>query len=276
MDLNFSFTPSSTLLCDICKRCKGGDDLQRSLHFKNDTDGEHYRILNNKIDELNDDVKNIQDKTMIAEIHKKIDTILKTNVKCPQGRYIMSIDNFSKKRENGIVVESPELFMGEYGYKMKLLVDVSKKEDETAYLSAVVQLLPGEYDGLMQWPFPHQVVLKIINQRDEIQSINKIMAPLNKKQCVYRPEKDNNTEIDGWESNDLIKYSDLERTYAGFSDHDQIYIELSIHSQLFIPRRTPLQAPIGMYTSKCKLPRISYLPQRNGERRHRCYILGQY
>lgn len=85
------------------------------------------------------------------------------------GELIWPIENFSSKLQLAKTdvkhrsIESPPFWTGVSGYKMRLKIFPNGDgEAKDKFLSIFFQIMKGNYDGLLKWPFKNMVTLKIL------------------------------------------------------------------------------------------------------------------
>lgn len=62
---------------------------------------------------------------------------------------------------------SPAFYSHRYGYRLQVSVFPNGNgSGEGTHLSVYIRVLPGEYDGLLEWPFPHRVTFSLLDQSD--------------------------------------------------------------------------------------------------------------
>ena len=63
-------------------------------------------------------------------------------------------------------IESDPFYTGECGYKFKMrLYPNGYGKGENTHLSLFLAIIVGEYDAILQWPFPKKVTLTLIDQQ---------------------------------------------------------------------------------------------------------------
>lgn len=62
---------------------------------------------------------------------------------------------------------SPAFYSHRYGYRLQVSAFPNGNgSGEGTHLSVYIRILPGEYDGLLQWPFPYRVTFSLMDQSD--------------------------------------------------------------------------------------------------------------
>ena len=87
------------------------------------------------------------------------------------------------------------------GYKMVVIIYFDGNgAGHKKCVSLFVQLLPGIYDDLLTWPFPHTIMLSILDQSDyEEQHKEHITSSFtsNSSENFYRPKTDDHNRAIG-------------------------------------------------------------------------------
>lgn len=134
------------------------------------------------------------------------------------GVLVWAIDNFEirfRQAVNGIepVLQSNSAVTGPYGYKFRSLVYLNgDAKAKGSYISVYMQLLKGEHDALLKWPFQQEVKITLMDQQndvDERRNIAKVLAPAGNNEGIVNFQRP-------------VKSSNTGRGYAKFVPHDVI------------------------------------------------------
>ena len=78
------------------------------------------------------------------------------------------MDNFTQHKKDGDTWYSTPFYSGPQGYKMRLLVDANGDDKGAGtHVSVYVQIIQGEYDDTLTWPYTGTVTFEIINWKDD-------------------------------------------------------------------------------------------------------------
>ena len=112
---------------------------------------------------------------------------------------------------------------------MGLSVDLNGQRDaKGTHMSVYFQLMKGEYDDCMEWPFDKLVSVILINQENKNKSLKRAITQTRDKKSnplsnFERPSTDCNTGY-GWK-----KFITLEDLHAGgYIKNDTLYIQAVI------------------------------------------------
>ena len=88
------------------------------------------------------------------------------------GKFIWKIENFQSKREqarDGEVQQmySPPFYSSPHGYKFCLRLHPYGISDYPGSLSLFLQIMKGEYDDAIKWPFQGRIIFTLIDQSSE-------------------------------------------------------------------------------------------------------------
>lgn len=74
----------------------------------------------------------------------------------------------AKSRTSGnLELFSPAFYSHNYGYRLQVSAFPNGNgSGEGSFLSIYIRVLPGEYDGLLEWPFPYRVSFSLLDQSD--------------------------------------------------------------------------------------------------------------
>jgi len=76
-------------------------------------------------------------------------------------------------------IESDPFYTGECGYKFKMrLYPNGNGIGQNTHLSIFLAIIVGEYDAILQWPFPKQVTLTLIDQQGNLGDRQTVSHPL--------------------------------------------------------------------------------------------------
>ena len=75
------------------------------------------------------------------------------------------------KLHPGYELRGPPFYHGRHGYRLApSLFPGGEGSGEASHLSLYVRLLPGDYDGILTWPFQLPVTLRLVDQSPEVTS----------------------------------------------------------------------------------------------------------
>ena len=86
------------------------------------------------------------------------------------GIYIWKIHDFFQHRQNAInglitALYSPPIYTHLYGYKLRMKFHLNGVRSGIGkHVSLFVEMMPGEYDGILTWPFAGRITLSILDQ----------------------------------------------------------------------------------------------------------------
>lgn len=89
-----------------------------------------------------------------------------------KGRYIWKIENYEQSRQdaiNGVKTHlfSPTICTSRYGYELRLCICLNGVDSEVGRnIALFVQMVKGDYDDLLHWPFPGKITLTILDQSE--------------------------------------------------------------------------------------------------------------
>ena len=158
----------------VSKHCLNLSQLfPRNFHsqIKKDLQSKDSEIkqLQLKLKESTDEVSLLQTKlvTLEDEVDElKLDCFhLRSVTFIPPFKFIMS--EFRKYKQNEQQWFSPGFYTHFGGYRLCISVDASGSgEGEGTHMSVYVNLMKGEYDGNLKWPFKGSILIELCNQRD--------------------------------------------------------------------------------------------------------------
>ena len=144
--------------------------------------------------------------------------------------YTWKIANFTRKlaqansnNDYGEIESEP--FFSSHGYKMKVIAYLNEgPSGNTGYMGIYIQLIKGDRDGSLPWPFTKPIAFDLVDQQDDPNKKENISetVPKGEKQ-LKRPRQ---RENEGWGYDRFVKLSTL-RTRQCIRDH-AVYIKVFI------------------------------------------------
>ena len=148
------------------------------------------------------DVQYIQENCLRLRI-KKTATYSKTN-KQPywqnrspsSSNYAFTMDDFARRIEADNCFYSPSFYTSPQGYKMCLKIYANGYGDgKNGHVSVFVCFLKGEYDDFLQWPFEGDVVIELINWRENKNHHRQVLSFNRDVPVSYRQKKEEDVVI---------------------------------------------------------------------------------
>ena len=129
----------------------------------------------------------------------------------------LELNEYTSKKENGAVWTSRPFYTHLQGYKMCLLVYVNGDGDDdsvAAHVSIYTEVMCGEFDHQLNWPFQGSLVVTLIDHEGEEHWIKDnvfIYDEETPKECSSRVI--NGDENEGWGTTAFIAHEDLHPKY---------------------------------------------------------------
>ena len=143
----------------------------------------------------------------------------------------MKIEDYNRKFEEEKKTER-KLLSDPYmiqGFKMRLQIYLNGLGDRTGtHLSVHLQLMKGELDNFLKWPFDKIIHLVVIHQDDKNKCFKRLITDALRKNAEFKttfqkPDTNDNTGI-GYR--DFISHKELHD--GGFVKNDSLYIRCII------------------------------------------------
>ncbi len=81
---------------------------------------------------------------------------------------IFKVTEFQKKKGNNEIFLSPSFYTSPNGYNMKIVVFANGHGmGNGSHVSVSAQLIKGQYDDELKWPFVGKVTFKLLNQLED-------------------------------------------------------------------------------------------------------------
>lgn len=150
----------------LCQRFP--DDLQRRFNDKVQERDIQIQEITQKLKKSEKEVAELQDR--IEAMQEELDelksdsAVLKSVVFVPPFEFVMTAFQRRKNEEEQWL--GPSFYSHVGGYQLCVSVDANGSEDGAGtHISVYVNLMKGEFDDHLRWPFRGSVTLKLLNQR---------------------------------------------------------------------------------------------------------------
>ena len=142
---------------------------------------------------------------------------------------------FEALKETNTTWYSPDFYSHLGGYKLYLEVDANGIEDgEGTHVSCFINLVPGEYDDTLEWPFQGEVTVELLNQLED-KNHYKDVTFFNHEtpdDCKSRKEEEEE-DTGGWGTDQFIPHTDLglnSSTNTQYLMNDTLYFRVSVNA----------------------------------------------
>ena len=141
------------------------------------------------------------------------------------------MDNFTQHKRDGDRWYSTPFYSGPQGYKKRLLVDAyGHSSGAGTHVSVFVQIIQGEYDDTLTWPYTGTVTYEIINWKEDRNHVKMTLdfsiASAIANGCGKKPTKESNNKARG--NSKVLPHDEL--YYASENQYiynDTLYIKIS-------------------------------------------------
>ena len=116
-------------------------------------------------------------------------------------QYTWRIEGFEEilrraKIGDNVWIDSNPFYTRECGYKFRMrLYPNGRAEGEKSHLSLSLVNIEGEYDAILQWPFPKAATLTLIDQQRNLDDRQTISRPLTRTEEMWRSRPKEGEEI---------------------------------------------------------------------------------
>ena len=200
--------------------------LLLALRIDNDV-VEKVNRLENKVDTFQTQFGNLEDK--VDDLKDRVETVemILKDVELKQKHmeefppYIWTVTDFWEKvsrAKNGreVRIDSNPFYVGLPGYKVKLYMYPNGIRGAiNVYISLYFNLMKGQYDAILPWPFRYMVKLTVIDQNPDLkqrQNFSYSFSPEPSWETMQRPKREENK---GHGINIFLSHEELkERSYV--------------------------------------------------------------
>ena len=140
------------------------------------------------------------------------------------------MDNFTQHKEDGERWCSAPFYSGPQHYKMRLKVYANGVGDGAGtHLSVSVQIIPGEYDDTLAWPYTRTIAYEIINWKDDRYHV-KLTADFSQEVaivggCGNQPTGEDSNK--GLGNPQALPHNELYNSNNQYINNDILYIRVS-------------------------------------------------
>ena len=136
------------------------------------------------------------------------------------------MDNFTQHKKDDDTWNSTPFYSGPQGYKMRLKVYANGNGDGAGtHVSVFVQIIQGEYDDTLTWPYTGAVTFEIINWKDDRNHVKVIVDfSTASAHCRNQPTGEKSNTGRG---NDTLSHDELYGSSSQYVNNDILYIRVS-------------------------------------------------
>ena len=171
-------------------------------------------------------VDNIEElKHTIKQLEQQLDHTV-TNIK---------MAGFEALKESNTTWYSPYFYSHLGGYKLCLKVDANGIEDgEGTHVYCFIIIVPGKYDGILEWPFRGWVTVELLNQLEDKNHYRDLpfMRPWpDDNKSLIEIRRGRIEENKGWSEPQFIPHTDLglnSSTNTQYLMNDTLYFKVSV------------------------------------------------
>ena len=196
---------------------------------------ESTRDLMQKYNEQEKLLQNVSLKLVVQQMAKSSSAATAVEDEIPprfDGKLLWPINDYSLKRTliersaEKNYLESPPFFTSECGYKMRIrLYPNGQGRREGTHIGIFLQLLPGPFDQLLEWPFKEEITMKIL-RFDGKPEPEYSFKPNPRLNSYHRPEHEPNIP-----SGDPVFMSLTELEEGEFLRSETLFVQVSVGSK---------------------------------------------
>ena len=139
----------------------------RELKEENDLLKQQVQEQQEKIATLTHDLQTLhskQNEQLRQQIDELKQAILALSINSTPNCVDLIMNDYEEHRKNKTAWTSPPFYTHPRGYKMRLAVNVNGySEGRRRYLSVFIQLMSGEFDSILMWPFRGSITIEMVN-----------------------------------------------------------------------------------------------------------------
>jgi hypothetical protein len=140
------------------------------------------------------------------ELKKTVHEMKKEVIPCTN-KFVWKISNFketlkkAKESEDEVCLYRDPFYTEKYGYKLRAMLYPNESRDEYAgHMSIFIQIVRGEYDALLPWPFAREITFTLVDQKTTLRNRKNVKVTIDSEdmldnpECFKRPTTDSNDE----------------------------------------------------------------------------------
>ena len=190
--------------------------------------GCHTEMKREDIDQHEENNTKIHLKKALEKIKEKIKE--KT---CPIS---IKLTEFSKRKGLQNHWYSSGFYTSAGGYKIHLVIFAKGCGDnvgdsEGTHISCFINLMPGEYDDTLEWPFQGEVTVQLLNQLEDKNHLKRTIL-FNDNTPDECKNRKNEVDNEGWGKGQFIPHTDLghnSSTNTQYLMNDTLYFRVSVN-----------------------------------------------
>ena len=150
-----------------------------------------------------------------------------------ESQYMTNIkmEGYEVMKERNRTWYSPDFYTHLGGYKLRLVVYASGcGDDENTHVSCFINLMPGEYDDTLEWPFQGGVTVQLLNQLED-KNHYKHVIHFNDKTPDDCKNKMKKVDTKGWGLAQFIPHTNLglNSNNTQYFMNDTLYFRVSVN-----------------------------------------------
>ncbi|XP_065054907.1 TNF receptor-associated factor 3-like isoform X1 [Rhopilema esculentum] len=148
--------------------------------------------LDRRMDKLENQLA-VQD-VQIAELNLKLQLLESTSY---DGKLLWKIDNYNRRKQDAITGKTPSLYSppfytSRFGYKMCARIYLNGDgQGKGSHISLFFVVMRGEYDAMLDWPFPCKITMKLLSQEGN-SHVSEAFRPDPNSSSFRRPKSEMN------------------------------------------------------------------------------------
>ena len=149
--------------------------------------------------------------------------------KCP---VVIKFSDYSKHKRDEDDWYSSGFYTSAGGYKLRLNLDANGHGDgKGTHVSCFFNLMPGEYDDVLEWPFQGEVTVKLLNQLEDKNHYKRAICFNHETSDEYKCKK-KKEDTYGWGYHKFISHTKLgldSSTNTQYLMNDSLYFRVSVN-----------------------------------------------
>ena len=139
----------------------------------------------------------------------------------------VAMDNFSRHKKDHDRWNSTPFYSGPQGYKMRLVVYANGVSDGGGtHVTVSIQIIQGEYDDTLTWPYTGTVTYEIINWKEDSNHVKKT-SDFSEVSARFRNKPTGENSNKGLGHLKALSHKELYGSNSQYINNDILYIRVS-------------------------------------------------
>ena len=164
------------------------------------------------------------------------------------------ITGFSKRKQSNNIFYSPSFYTHEHGYKICIAVYVNGCfKYKGTHIAVLVTIMAGDHDDQVRWPFFGDIVIELVNWRDDMRHYTKTIMTNGMSDKVTKGTVGSSYGLPQFISHSLLSYNPISNTEYLHNDSLCLRVkQAAVYSTLLLFKTPSWQDPRNVSKFVCE------------------------